>query len=112
MPSFCKTVSTVLLKLQTHFGSKSLFHYWMQKCLIVWKPVHSSPKPSNSYIKLSTRKTFFPFPKTHNPWKQGDRPRVNNLKVKRSVEKDSALIFMFSEKELVCLKISLTIIVA
>lgn len=99
MPAFCETVSTVLLKLWTHFGSKSLFHYWMQKCLIVWKSVHSTPKTSNSNIKLSTRKTFFSFPKAHRPLKQGDMPEVNNLKVKRSIEKDSASIFMFSEEE-------------
>lgn len=99
MLSFCETVSTVLLKLGTHFGSKSLFLYWVQKCLIVWKSVHSTPKTSNSNIRLSTRKTFFPFPKAHSPLKQGDVPEVNNLKVKRSAEKDAALIFVFSEEE-------------
>lgn len=46
-----------------HILEVSLFHYCMQKCLIVWKPIHSTPKTSNSNIKLSTRKTFFPFPK-------------------------------------------------
>ena len=102
MPSFCETVSTVLLKLWTHFGSKSLFHYWMQKCLIVWKPICSTPKTSNSNIKLSTRKTFFPFPKAHSPLKHGGMPEENNPKVKRSVRKDSALIFMFSEEEKTC----------
>ncbi|OPJ80149.1 hypothetical protein AV530_002534 [Patagioenas fasciata monilis] len=52
----------------------------IQKFLIVWKPINSTPKTSNSNIKLSTRKTFFPFPKPHNPWKQGDLPEVNKLK--------------------------------
>lgn len=66
---FCETVSAVFLKPRAHFGRESLFHHWMQKCLIVWKSIDLTPKTSNSSIKFSTRKTLFPFPKGHGPLK-------------------------------------------
>lgn len=67
----CSTLcfSSVKLWVQYSCNQESLFQCWVQKCLIVWKSIHLTPKTSNSSIHFSTRKTWFALPKSHSPLK-------------------------------------------